>query len=330
MTDNWPAISVVVIGRNEGERLVRCLESVQSADYPVEKIELIYVDSDSTDDSCAVAEKLGAKVLRVKPERPCAAAARNAGWQAATCDLVHFLDGDTLLDRSWLKKAARAVDSQDVACVFGRREETAPSASVYNFWAHHDWYVAPGPAESCAGDALFKRDALDRAGGLDEALIAGEEPDLCYRIRRGQERIILSVDEPMTRHDMNMTRFAQYWKRCVRTGHAYAEVGGRHRGMHRWRVARWRNLVYALGTPLAVGLSFAVSSFLPAGVWVGLVALAIMRNAWRLRCQVGSLGGALLYSGHHYLCKTPAALGQCLFWVRSALGRRPQTLIEYR
>ena len=190
--------------------------------------------------------------------------------------------------------------------------------------------MPPGPAESCGGNALYRRNVLEVTGGFDETLIAGEEADLCYRIRHDHQQVILSLDEPMVRHDIDMTRAAQYWKRCVRTGHAYAEVGGRHRGMHRWRVARWRNLVYALCTPFAVGLSFALSSILPVAVWIGLVALVVMRNAWRLRLQVGSLGGALLYSSHHYLCKTPAALGQCVFWVRSALGRKPQTLIEYR
>ena len=54
--EDLPSVSVVVIGRNEGERLVRCLESVQAAEYHPEKVELIYVDTDSTDGSCAAAE----------------------------------------------------------------------------------------------------------------------------------------------------------------------------------------------------------------------------------------------------------------------------------
>ena len=60
MTENLPPISVVVIGRNEGQRLVRCLKSVRAADYPPDRIELIYVDSNSSDGSAAAAEELGA------------------------------------------------------------------------------------------------------------------------------------------------------------------------------------------------------------------------------------------------------------------------------
>jgi glycosyltransferase involved in cell wall biosynthesis len=89
-----PLVSVVVIGRNEGQRLAACLTSIKDVTLP---IELIYVDSNSHDGSPELAESLGATVLRVKPERPCAAIGRNAGWRAATALTILFLDGDTLL-----------------------------------------------------------------------------------------------------------------------------------------------------------------------------------------------------------------------------------------
>ncbi len=325
-----PAISVVAIGRNEGQRLVRCLQSVLDADYPKDKIELIYVDTNSTDDSCEEAAKLGAKVIKVDPPRPTAATARNPGWRAATHNLIQFLDGDTILNPSWLRAGVAALADPEIACVFGHRDELAASDTIYNFWAHHDWYVPPGPADSCAGDALFRRDALEIADGYDEKLIAGEEPDMCFRIRSLQKKIIMSVDLPMTQHDMGMTRFSQYWRRCMRTGHAFAEVGGRHRGMTRWRINRWRNLFYGAGTPVAAACSIALWSVWPMLAWVALVMLAILRNARRLRARQDSFGDALCYSAHHYLAKTPTALGQCVYWFRSMFRRKPQRLIEYR
>ena len=173
-----PSISVVVIGRNERQRLIRCLDSIRTADYPDAKIELIYVDSDSTDGSCAAARDCGAKVIQTKSQRPTAAAARNAGLRVASHELIQFLDGDTILDRAWLGKGVKAFAEPSVACAFGRVEEIAPNATVYNFWAHHDWYVPPGPSETCGGIALFRKSALLRVGGFDESLIAGEERDL--------------------------------------------------------------------------------------------------------------------------------------------------------
>jgi glycosyltransferase involved in cell wall biosynthesis len=325
-----PPISVVIIGRNEGPRLSRCLESVLASDYPKDQLELIYVDSDSTDDSCIRAEQRGARIIRIHPERPCAAIGRNAGFRAARHDLVQFLDGDTILNRDWLRRAAGAIENQSVACVFGRREEMAAHATIFNFWAHHDWYVPPGPADSCAGDVLFRRSVLEKAGGYDESLIAGEEPDLCYRIRTQQGLTILSLDEPMTLHDMGMTRWRQYWRRCMRTGHAYAEVGGRNAGMTRWRAARWRNLFYALGTPAAIMMSLVLWLPWPVVAWLAVVLAALGRNAYRMHDRVGSWSDALSYSLHHYLAKTPAAVGQCVYWFRAALNRGPQRLIEYR
>jgi len=315
MSSEPPSLSVVVIGRNEGERLVKCLKSVRGADYPDEKMELIYVDSDSTDGSMSAAAELGAKVLRNEGTPCTASAGRNVGFRAASHDLIQFLDGDTVLDRSWLQKAVRAIADPTLACVFGKVEEIRPEASIYNFWAHHDWHVSAGPTESCGGIALFRRSALDRAGGFDETLPAGEEPDLCYRIRSEQHMGILCLDEPMVRHDIGMTRFSQYWRRCARTGRAYAEVGGRHAGMRRWRAAGRRNIAHIAVGLVAIVLSFVIWSFWPVAIWLGLIVVAVVRNAMRCRYRVGSLSGALLYSAHHYIAKLPMAVGQCKYWL---------------
>lgn len=325
-----PPISVVVIGRNEGERLTRCLESVRAADYPPDAIDLIYVDTDSTDDSCDRARRLGANVVQIHPERPSAAAGRNAGTRVAKHDLVQFLDGDTILDRAWLKQAVAALAAPTLAGVFGRRQELAKEATIYNFWAHHDWYGDPGPASTCGGDVLFRKSALLSVGGYDESLIAGEEMDLCTRIRAKSGLGIFAVDAPMTLHDMNMTRFKQYWRRCVRSGHAYAEVGGRYPQLRRWRKAQLRNMVYALATPLSIVASLVFWSPWPTVVCLALIVVAWFRNAWRLRKRMGSLYDALRYSLSHYVAKTPTAIGQCGFWYRAAFRKPPQRLIEYR
>ena len=116
----------------------------------------------------------------------------------------------------------------------------------------------------------------------------------------------------------------------MRTGHAFAEVGGRHPGMKRWRLNRWRNLFYALGTPSAVLLSIAFWLPWPLVAWLLLVTVAFLRNAVRLRSRVGGFRDALRYSAHHYLAKTPTGIGQCVYWFRTIFRRDPQKLIEYR
>ncbi len=324
-----PSLSVVVIGRNEGERLPRCLQSIRDADYPRSNLEVIYVDSDSTDGSSARAERLGAKVISLKSPPLNAAAARNAGFRLASCDLIHFLDGDTIVHASWLKTAVRAMDDLTVACVFGRREEVAPCATIFNFWAHHDWYRPPGVAHFCGGDALFRRHVLDSANGFDETLIAGEEPDLCFRIRHCQDMNILCLDAPMVLHDINMTRWQEYWLRSVRTGYAKAAVGIRYHGIPWWQPTRWREPIHAFAVILVGASSLALWSLIPLAIWVTLVVAIFSRNVTRVRPRFCSARGACLYVLHQYIAKLPITIGMCRFWLARALAR-PQQVIEYR
>ncbi|HEX7637313.1 MAG TPA: glycosyltransferase family A protein, partial [Burkholderiaceae bacterium] len=178
-------MGVVIIGRNEGERLVRCLRSVAAVGPRV-----VYVDSGSTDDSVANARAAGAEVVALDMRRPFTAAlARNAGWQRlqqvlpnATC--VHFLDGDCEVVPGWLEAAAAALAARpELAVVCGRRRERFPRASVFNLLCEIEWNAPAGDVRACGGDALMRLDALRAVGGYRESLIAGEEPELCVRLR---------------------------------------------------------------------------------------------------------------------------------------------------
>ena len=118
---NETAIGVVVIGRNEGARLKRCLESIVS-----EGVKVVYVDSGSTDDSVETARGLGAEVVELDMSIPfCAARARNAGYQRLVesspyVSFVQFVDGDCELIDDWLGFAVESLLSlSDHAVVAG-------------------------------------------------------------------------------------------------------------------------------------------------------------------------------------------------------------------
>jgi GT2 family glycosyltransferase len=217
-------LGIVVIGRNEGERLRLCLQSAPRG------VPLAYVDSASSDDSVSFARLEGAEVVELDMAMPFTAArARNEGlWRLLErwpkLSYVQFVDGDCELEAGWLEKASAFLDKNNTfAVVCGRRRERFREASPYNRWMDEEWDTPIGHAKACGGDALMRIAAVEQLGGFDRALIAGEEPELCARLRhRGWG--ICRLDAPMTIHDANMQCFRQWWLRAVRSGYGYAQV----------------------------------------------------------------------------------------------------------
>jgi GT2 family glycosyltransferase len=255
------ATGAVVIGRNEGQRLVRCLESLRG-----QVRRLVYVDSGSTDGSADRARALGAEVLELdSATRFTAARARNEGFAHLSEDpeleYVQFVDGDCEIVAGWLSAAAAFLDSApSAAIVAGRLKERFPEASIYNRLADAEWDRPAGKAQASGGNMMARASAISASGGFNPDLIAGEEPELCLRLRRsGWE--IWQIDEPMAFHDIGMTRFPQWWTRTVRAGHTYAEGAALHgRGPERYNVARERSaLVWGAGVPAVALLGSVVT-----------------------------------------------------------------------
>lgn len=255
-------IATILIGRNEGERLLACLASV-----PKELGEVVYVDSGSTDGSIAAAISAGAHVVELNPSVPFTAArARNAGVAALTekHTFLQFVDGDCTLNPDWIPTAITFLrDHTDVAVVCGRRRERFPEASVYNRMCDKEWDTPIGQVKACGGDSMMRYDAFEAVGGFNPSLIAGEEPELCVRLRAERWKI-WRIDAEMTLHDAAMTQFSQYWRRSRRGGHAYAEGAALHGAPpERHSVAGTRRaLIWGLCIPVA-----SLSATLLFGPW---------------------------------------------------------------
>lgn len=317
-------IGAIAIGRNEGERLLRCLHSLRDAGAdPV-----IYVDSGSTDGSVEAARAAGAEVVELDLSIPFTAArARNAGL-ARLVELdpgggyVQFIDGDCELRDDWLETARVALEAEArIAVVCGRRRERFPEASRWNRLTDAEWDTPVGPAIACGGDALIRREALAEVSGYREDLIAGEEPEMCFRMRaRGWE--IHRIDAEMTWHDAALTRFSQWWTRNRRAGHAYGEGAYLHGASpERFRVAQTRRaLIWGAGLPVLAGLgAFVITP------WALLLMLAWPLQALRLARAGMSLERAWFLT----LGKSAEALGVLSFHWGRLRGRR-RGLIEYK
>jgi glycosyltransferase involved in cell wall biosynthesis len=329
-----PFLSVVIIGRNEGARLKRCIESVQAMENPGGPVEIIYVDSASTDGSPELAARYSAKVITMRPSRPTAALGRNAGWRAASAPFVLFLDGDTILHPRFVSDSLAEFNDPDLAIVWGHRREVDIQRSFFNRVLDLDWIYQPGITEFCGGDAIVRRSVLEAVNGFDEALIAGEEPEMCRRIRARRLRI-LHVDRPMTGHDLAMTQWSQYWKRAKRAGYAYAEVSTRFRNTELpfWSgdAQRNRNRAITLLGLMLLGpaVSFAIGSALPAAATFGALALLVLRSAWKARWKSTDGVTVVLYGIHSHLQQLPIFLGQ-LQYHQDARAGRLRGLIEYK
>ncbi len=320
-------LGIVVIGRNEGERLIRCLGSIERGPT------IVYVDSGSSDDSVAAAAALGARVVRLDMSVPFTAArARNAGRVALDGDVpfVQFVDGDCRVQPGWLAQGRAALaQDPDLAAVFGRRREVAPGASRYNWLCDVEWAVPAGPARFFGGDVMLRVAALDAAGGYPAEMIAGEEPDLAIRLRaRGWKIECLPVE--MTLHDAAIYRFRQWWRRAERSGHAYAELAGRHKGVALQDYPRrLRGVLFWGGAIPLLAVLGAAAAGLVAGLavlslpLVQLARLALRERRRRPAREAVTLAVFLM------LAKPAQTIGAVRYWLARSTGRA-SPIMEYK
>jgi GT2 family glycosyltransferase len=323
-------VGLVVIGRNEGDRLRQCLLSVMG-----KVAHIVYVDSGSTDGSIELARSLGVDVVELDLSTPFTAArARNAGFahllqKEAQIEFVQFVDGDCEVVEGWLDTALAQLEAQsNVAVVCGRRRERFPEQSFYNRLCDMEWDTPIGEATACGGDSMMRVEAFQQVGGFNPALIAGEEPELCVRLRQ-KEWKILRIDAEMTLHDAQMLHFSQWWKRALRAGHAYAEGAWMHgRGTGHWRRASWSIWFWGFYLPLlALGLAWP-SHGLTLLLLVGYPVLA-SRIFFKQRRQNICTQHAALYALSCVVGKF-AQIGGTLGFLRTRLLGTKSTLIEYK
>jgi hypothetical protein len=323
----------VAIGRNEGQRLNVCLRSLLRSVAPRA---VVYVDSGSNDGSVALARSLGVEVIELDLSVPFTAArARNAGYQylARTrpgLTLVQFVDGDCEIVPGWIDRArARMRERPELSVVCGRRRERHPHASIFNRMCDVEWDTPIGDTRECGGDAMMRLAALEEVGGYDPRLIAGEEPELCVRLRR-RGHVIERIDAEMTLHDAAMTSVRQWWRRQVRSGHACAEGVAMHGAApERHDVAPYRRTIFwAVVVPIAALVGARPTGGATLALLLGY-PLSAARVYLRLRRTGRARGDAAIAGALMTLGKFPELAGIIKYhWARTR-GRRAG-LIEYK
>ncbi len=333
-------LAVVIIGRNEGERLRRCLGSQLGRAALA-----VYVDSGSTDGSVEMARKMGVEIVELDRAIPFSAArARNEGFarvrsRMPAVEFVQFVDGDCEVVKGWLDAAVDAMNREPrLGVVCGRLRERFPEASVYNRICQMEWDVAPGEIESSGGIFMARAQPFDAVGRFDTSVTAGEEPELCQRLRDAGWTIRRLTDE-MALHDAAMLHFGQWWRRQVRTGYNGLDVATRFgRGRDGLFVASVRSArIWGLGIPalqvtaIIVGLiaHSAIVAAIGIAIVAALVGLQIGRIAVRIRHTGISAGLAVQYAMLTMISKFANVVGQRRYLRDRAAGRAP-ALIEHK
>ncbi len=320
---------VVVIGRNEGDRLRCCLESLRAMSSRT-----VYVDSGSTDGSVALSRNAGVSVVQLDPTKPFTAArARNEGWRRLlaehpTATYVFFVDGDCEVAAGWTETAVRFLEQHPrVAVVWGFLRERYPDKSVYNLLCDMEWQQFPvGETNACGGNAVVRVAAFREVDGYRSDLICGEEPELCIRLRRAGWRV-WRLGQPMALHDAGLDRFSQWWKRSLRGGYGYAQGAALYGASpeRHWVTESQRAWVWGLWIPVTVFALMVVARW-----WALLVLLLYPLQILRL-----ALGGKRshrenwLRAGGLMLAKFPEMLGQLKF-LRDRNRHVQSQLIEYK
>ncbi len=318
--------AAVAIGRNEGARLAACLASLTAQFQRV-----VYVDSNSNDDSVSVAKGLGVEVVELDQSQPNSAArGRNAGFEAlrneGLPDYVQFIDGDCIMQADWAQTALAAFAQDDgLGIVTGWRSEVDPTRSVYNALCDFEWHRPAGDIPACGGDMMVRSSVFDEINGFDPTVIAAEDDEFCVRLRGAGWRI-LRLPVEMSLHDANMTRFTEWWQRAVRSGHGFAQVASMHPGY--FAPERRRVLVFGAVMPLLAALG---AMFAP---WIIAILIALYGiSYWRTFDGLVRAGLVRSQAAHQavllVLSKFPNLQGMIIYGWRRLRGRKIR-IIEYK
>jgi GT2 family glycosyltransferase len=329
---NLQPVGIVVIGRNEGNRLQDCLISVMD-----EPATVVYVDSGSTDGSLALAQSLGVYVVKLDLSIPFTAArARNVGFEyllqvKPNIEFVQFVDGDCRVVEGWLELAMGELLTQpEVVVVCGRRREEFPTHSIYNRLCDIEWDTPVGEVKACGGDSMMRASAFKKVGGFNPTLIAGEEPELCVRLRQAGGKV-LRIDAEMTLHDAQITHVSQWWKRSQRAGHAYAEGSWLHGYSPERHWIKESRSIWLWG--LLLPLLAIASAWLTSGLSIIFLVMIYALLVYRVHQSTLQRGlkskDAFLYSLSCVMGKLPQVQGQIQFYI-SRLLKRQRTLVEYK
>ncbi len=221
---NLPGVSVVVIGKNEEKNLEACFRSLIAMDYPIDKFEIIYVDTGSTDKSVDIAKRFSVKIAKENSTFPTPGLAFNRGIREAKYNIIHFVGGDMTTDKTYLKKAIGVLGTSNIVCVFGNVTERKSNKNFIAKVLSYPWRSRKvGYVDAPGGGGTFLKSILKEVGGYNPFILKGQETELGFRIRKKGYRIYM-IDCIMAIHDYDINNLFDWAKRFYIIGKSFGKI----------------------------------------------------------------------------------------------------------
>jgi GT2 family glycosyltransferase len=219
----WPRVSVVVCSHNGGRTIRDCCEGLMRLAYP--DFEVIVVDDGSVDVTAAIASEYDFKVIRT--ENRGLSNARNTGLEAATGEIVAYIDDDAYPDPHWLTYLASTFMNTNYVGVGGPNITPPGDGPIADCVANSPGnpthiLLSDQEAEHIPGcNMAFRKTALEAIGGFDPQFrVAGDDVDVCWRLRQRGWSLGFSPAAMVWHHRRNSVR--AYLKQQVGYGRAEA------------------------------------------------------------------------------------------------------------
>lgn len=281
-----PALSIIIITRNESKNISRCIESIAKEAVHYDAVEIILVDSASTDETVEIAGHYAINVLRLKSSWFLSAAAgRYIGTLYSRGDWLLFLDGDMALAGGWLEKAMGYIQEPMVGGISGNIRD------VYTQNGHvtgtRDYFHNPegGAVEAMdfGGAALYSRSAMEKTGGFNPFLKSDEEPELCLRLRAAGYKLIRLPDLMALHYCIPSTSLAGQIRRArLNYFIGFGQISRAYWGTRLFWVYQkergfyWPGLIVIFLTLAMLASSFVFHSYAPIGIWILLLVLGMI------------------------------------------------------
>lgn len=269
-------LAVVVITRNEAEHIRDCLDSVAGIATDFADAPTVLVDSDSTDETIAIAKLFPVTIYRYRAAVLSAAAGRRIGFQKVQARYVLFVDGDCCIEPEWVKRAVGVMESSpSVAVISGRRREV-PKRGCPLTWSETR---PPSVEYGIGGNALYRSEVLHKVGNFNPFLPALEEMELQGRIQAAGYQLVITP-EVMFTHYTYPNESLPYLKHLWCSGRTRA-VGQLLRlaveqGRLGFYMLRFNRYLLVLAYLLALGLCAYLDGLLGVAVWIELGGIAFL------------------------------------------------------